>query len=72
MPSSAIVWLKQGGSYTGELIAFNSRNLTVAANSFSETVTLSQIKEVEFQGDVWIATPNGTRQGVPIENPIKI
>ena len=66
VPSSVIIRLKQGGSYTGELIAFNSRNLEVTANSFSETVPLSQIKQVEFQDDVWIVTPAGTRKRVPI------
>ncbi len=66
VPSSAIVRLKQEGSYTGELIAFNSTNLMIAANGFSETVLLSQIKQVEFQGDVWIDTPAGTRKRVPI------
>ena len=66
VPSSAIVRLKQGGSYTGELTAFNSRDLVISANGFSETVTLSQIKQVEFQGDVWITTTNGTRKRVPI------
>ena len=66
VPSSAIVRLKQGGSYTGELIAFNSGNLQLAANGSSETVPLSQIKQVEFQDDVWIVTPAGTRKPVPI------
>ena len=66
VPSSAIVRLKQGGSYTGGLTAFNSRNLVIAANGSSETVPLSQIKQVEFQGDVWIVTPEGTRKRVPI------
>ena len=66
VPTSAIVRLKQGGSFTGELIAFNSRDLVITANGFSETVTLSEIQQVEFQGDVWIATTNGTRKRVPI------
>ncbi len=66
VPSSAIVRLKQEGSYTGELIAFNSTNLMIKANGFSETVPLSQIKEVEFQGNIWIETPAGTRKRVPI------
>ena len=72
VPSSAIVRLKQGGSYKGELIAFNTKNLEIAANGFSETVTLSQIKQVEFQEDVWIVTPNGTRKRVPIRGGITI
>ena len=66
VPSSAIVRLKQKGSYTGELIAFNSKNLVITANGFSETVPLSKIEQVEFQGDVWIVTQAGTRKRVPI------
>ncbi len=66
VPSSTIVRLKQGGSYTGMLTAFNSQNLAIAANGFSETVPLSQIQELEFQGDVWIPTPEGNRKRVPI------
>lgn len=66
LPTSTIVRLKQGGSYTGMLAAFNSQSLEIAANGFSETIPLSQIQEVEFQGDVWISTPEGNRKRVPI------
>lgn len=66
VPSSTIVRLKQGGSYTGMLTAFNSQNLVITANGFSETVPLSQIQELEFQGDVWIPIPEGNRRRVPI------
>jgi hypothetical protein len=66
VPSLAIVSLKPGSSYTGALTAFNSRNLTIAAGGYSKTFSLSQIKQVEFQGDVWIVTPDGTRKRLPI------
>ncbi len=66
VPNSAIVRLKQGNSYTGKLTAFNVENLEIVANSFSETVTFSQIKQVEFQGDIWIVISNETRKRVPI------
>ncbi|NEP53053.1 MAG: hypothetical protein F6K65_31340 [Moorea sp. SIO3C2] len=66
VPSSAIVRFKQGGSYTGELTAFNSQNLRIAANGSSEIVSLSQISQVEFPGDLWIFTPEETRKRVPI------
>lgn len=66
VPDSTIVRLKRGGSYTGMLTAFNSQKLAIATNNFSETISLSQIKQVEFQGDVWISTPEGNRKRVPI------
>ena len=66
VPPSAIVRVKQGGSSTGELIAFNSKDLVISANGSSATVALSEITEIEFQGDIWIATENGTRKRVPI------
>lgn len=66
VPPSAIIRLKQEGSYTGELIAFNSTNLVITANGFSETVPLSQIKQVEFQGEIWIDSPTGSRKRLPI------
>ncbi len=62
VPTSAIVRLTKGGSYTGELRAFNAQNLEITANNFSQIFSLSQIKQVEFQGDVWIVTPNGTKK----------
>ncbi|MEM9276438.1 MAG: hypothetical protein AAGA80_26335 [Cyanobacteria bacterium P01_F01_bin.143] len=66
VPPSAIIRFKQGGSSTGELIAFNSQDLVISASGSSATVALSEITEVEFQGDIWISTPNGTRKRVPI------
>ena len=66
VPSSAVVRLPQGGSSTGELTAFNPKDLVISASGFSETVALSEIKEIEFQGDVWITTTSGTRKRVPI------
>ncbi len=66
VPTSAIVRLTPKKSYTGELIDFNSRNLEITANGFSEKVALSEVKQIEFKGDVWIVTPNGTRKRVPI------
>ena len=50
---SAIIRLKRGISYTGKLTAFNSRNLTIELAGTSETIPLSQIEEVEFQGSIW-------------------
>ena len=66
VPTSAIIRLTQGKSYTGELRAFNAQNLEITANNFSQIFSLSQIKQVEFQGDVWIVTPNGTKKRLPI------
>lgn len=50
---SAIIRFKRGGSYTGKLTAFNSQNLTIDSEGSSETIPLSQIEEVEFQGSIW-------------------
>ena len=61
---SAIVRFKQGGSYSGKLTAFNSQNLTIDIEGTSETIPLSQIEEVEFQGAVWI-------RGEPTRPPIR-
>ena len=62
LPVSAIVRLTSGGSYTGELTAFNSTNLTLSASGFSQIVPLAQIRQVDFQGDVWIPNEAGTRR----------
>ncbi len=62
LPESVIVRLTAGGSYTGELTAFNSTHLTVSASGFSQTVSLGQIRQVDFQGNVWIPNPDGQRR----------
>lgn len=59
LPESATVRLTAGGSYTGELTAFDAENLTLSANGFSQTVPVAEILQVEFQGNVWIHNPDG-------------
>ena len=49
---SAIIRFKRGGSYTGKLTAFNSQNLTIELAGTSETIPLSQIEEIKFQGSI--------------------
>ncbi|GAB4377391.1 MAG: hypothetical protein Kow00121_26700 [Elainellaceae cyanobacterium] len=66
LPESATVRLTAGGSYTGELTAFNSTHLTLSANSYSETVPLAQVQQVEFQGDVWIRNADGVIRLGPV------
>lgn len=67
LPESATVRLTQGGSYTGELTGFSSDNLTLSASGQSRTIAHSQIREVEFTGNVWIpGEPNPYRiRGIP-------
>lgn len=62
LPKSATVRLTAGGSYTGRLTTFNSTNLTLSADGFSQTIPLAQIGQIEFQGDVWIQNEEGTRR----------
>ncbi|MGK7914976.1 MAG: hypothetical protein AB4038_05435 [Prochloraceae cyanobacterium] len=61
---SAIVRFKEGGSYSGKLTAFNPQNLTIEIEGTSETISLSQIEEVEFQGSIYI-------RGKPTRPPIR-
>ncbi len=49
---SAIIRFKRGGSYTGKLTAFNSQNLTIELAGTSETIPLSKIEEIKFQGAI--------------------
>jgi len=66
LPESATVRLTSGESYTGELTAFDSSNLTLSSGSFSQPVPLAQVREVEFQGNVWIISPDGRQTTRPI------
>ena len=65
---SAIIRFKRGGSYTGKLTAFNSQNLTIELAGNSETIPLSQVEEIKFQGAIWF---KGERTYPPIRG-IKI
>ena len=61
---SAIIRLKQGGSYTGKLTAFNSQELTIELEGTSKTIPFSQIDKVNFQGSVIL-------EGKKIRPPIR-
>jgi small nuclear ribonucleoprotein (snRNP)-like protein len=66
LPESATVTLVAGESYTGELTAFDSTELTISVDSFSETFSLAQISNVEFQGEVWFTNSEGRRRRASI------
>ncbi|MEL4897914.1 hypothetical protein [Crocosphaera sp. Alani8] len=48
------------GSHTGKLIAFNANYLTIEGNGGAEKILISQVKEIEFKGDVWVKNSDGT------------
>ncbi|ACK71874.1 hypothetical protein PCC7424_3481 [Gloeothece citriformis PCC 7424] len=72
VPELAIIRLKNRSSYTGNLTVFNTNNLKLEANGNSNTFPLSQVKEIEFQGDVYINNPDGRIRRVPWRGGEKI
>lgn len=55
VPEKAIIFRNDGkSSLTGSLSNFSDKDVTLSANGYSETVSLAQIKSIEFTGDVLI------------------
>jgi len=55
IPETATISRNDGkSSLTGSLSNFSDKDVTISANGYSETVPLTQIKSIEFNGDVWI------------------
>lgn len=59
-------------SYTGKLTAFNANHLTIEDNGRLEKIMISQVKEIEFKGDVWVKNPDGTIRRSPWRGGNKI
>jgi hypothetical protein len=57
LPDSAIVWLTNGNSHSGELMEFNANTLRLS--SMSNPIPLAQVTTIEFGDDVWIPSPGG-------------
>jgi hypothetical protein len=55
VPETATISRNDGkSSLTGSLSDFSDKDVTISANGYSETVPLTQIKSIEFNGDIWI------------------
>jgi len=55
VPETATISRSEGkSSLTGNLSNFSDKDVTISANGYSEKVPLTQIKSIEFNGDVWI------------------
>jgi hypothetical protein len=55
VPETATIFRNDGrSSLTGSLSNFSNKDVTISANGYSETVPLTQIELIEFNGDVWI------------------
>ncbi|EDX71568.1 hypothetical protein MC7420_5193 [Coleofasciculus chthonoplastes PCC 7420] len=61
LPDDALVWPKSGSSIIGQLTALSEQGLTISKNNFSQTLSLSEVNRIEFQGDVWIRDRQGRR-----------
>lgn len=74
IPKSATIFLKEGKSYTGQLNAFDAKNLSLTAENYSQSFPIKDIKQIDFsKDDVWIVTPEGTSRRLPIRGiPIPI
>lgn len=67
IPKSATFFLKEGKSYTGQLTAFDAKNLSLTAEEYSQSFPIKDIKQIDFsKDDVWIITPEGTSRRLPI------
>lgn len=71
VPDLVTVRLNQE-SYTGKLTAFNANSLMIEANGRPEKILISQIKEIEFKGDVWVKNTDGTIRKFPWRGGNKI
>ena len=61
LPDDALVWPKSGSSIIGQLTALSEQGLTISKNNFSQTLSLSEVNRIKFQGDVWIRDRQGRR-----------
>lgn len=64
VPDTATVVRNQGASLTGQLTAFNEKTLTLTAAGYAEAIPLSQVKSIDFEGDIWI-------EGKPLSSKIR-
>ncbi|NEO30996.1 MAG: hypothetical protein F6K36_11310 [Symploca sp. SIO3C6] len=46
---------------TGKLTNLNQQELTISSDNFSQSLPISQINDIAFNGEVWITNPNGGR-----------
>ncbi len=74
IPKSATIFPKKGESSTGQLTAFDAKNLSLTVQDYSQSFPIKDIKQMDFsKDDVWIVTPEGTSRRLPIRGiPIPI
>lgn len=60
LPVSAIVYPKKGSSLSGKLTQFNAKNLTIAVGDISKPLSITEVKQVEFSGDIWVVDADGS------------
>jgi len=61
LPETALVSQKPGGSMSGQLTALSEQELTISQKDTSQTLPLSEVNRIEFQGDAWIRDRQGQR-----------
>ncbi|MDJ0580470.1 hypothetical protein [Crocosphaera sp.] len=71
VPDLVTVSLNQE-SYTGKLTSFNANYLTIEGHGGAEKILISQVKEMNFKGDVWVKNSDGTIRRFPWRDSSKI
>jgi len=61
LPETALVLQKSNGSKSGQLTALSEQELTISQKDTSQTLSLSEVKRIVFQGDAWIRDEQGKR-----------